>query len=141
MIAAVFSCIGNGGYYIEPSLIKGTVDNNGVITSVNKNTIPEKVLSDSTCNRLCDALEKTISDGTGTPAQSKFYTACTKTATAQSGQYDKYGNEIKYCWFVGFFPKENPQYTICIMKEQGSSGGSDCGPVFKEIAENILFNF
>ena len=86
-------------------------------------------------------MTKTVINGTGVYAKSPLYTCCAKTATAQSGQYDKNGNEIKFCWFVGFFPVESPQYTIYIMQENGVSGGSDCGPVFKEIAENILFDF
>jgi cell division protein FtsI/penicillin-binding protein 2 len=101
----------------------------------------ETVISDNTCKILSEALSKTTIDGTGTAAQSHLYTCCSKTSTAQSGQYDENGKEINFCWFVGFFPKENPQYTICIMKENGSSGGSDCGPAFKEIAQALLFNF
>ena len=140
-IATVFSCIANDGYYTAPSLILGTVDKSGNLLKSTKEKTKEKVISSEACNIIKTALAKTVTEGTGTTAQSNIYTCCTKTATAQSGQYDENGNEIKFCWFVGFFPKENPQYTICIMKEQGSSGGSDCGPVFKEIAENILFNF
>lgn len=140
-IATIFSCIGNGGYYTEPTLILGTVDKDGNTAKLRTDHTKQKILSDYTCSKLKDALSKIVTEGTGTMAFSKLYTCCTKTATAQSGQYDENGNEIKICWFTGFFPKENPQYTICIMKEQGSSGGSDCGPIFKEIAENILFNF
>ena len=47
------------------------------------------------------------------------------------------GVEIKYAWYVGFFPYEDPKYVICIMKENGISGGNDCAPAFKEISENI----
>ena len=52
-------------------------------------------------------------------------------------EYNNEGKEIMYCWFAGFFPKENPRYTICVMKEDGTSGGKDCCPVFKKIAEEI----
>lgn len=139
-ITAVFSTIANNGCYIEPTLIKGTVDHEGTFTKAEEKE-SEKIISDSTCNILKEALSKTTVDGTGTSAQSHLYNCCAKTATAQSGQYDENGKEINFCWFVGFFPKENPQYTICIMKENGSSGGSDCGPAFKEIAQALLFNF
>ena len=84
-----------------------------------------------------NAMYRTTTEGTGKIAFSSLFNSCTKTATAQSGQYDKNGNEIKICWFTGFFPAENPKYTICVIKENGVSGGSDCGPVFKEISENI----
>jgi penicillin-binding protein 2 len=137
-IACIFSVIANKGAYIKPTLIRGNVDENGKIIET-KRKDKESALSENTCNILADALQETTITGTGAAAHSNLYTCCTKTATAQSGQFDEFGNEIKFCWFVGYFPKENPQYTICIMKENGSSGGSDCGPAFKEIAENILF--
>lgn len=139
-IATMLSAIGNGGYYITPTLILGKTDKAGKLTK-NENQEKIKILKNSTCNTLKRAMKKTVTDGTGAYAKSPLYTSCTKTATAQSGQYDENGNEIKFCWFVGFFPEDKPQYTICIMKEDGVSGGSDCGPVFREIAENILFNF
>ena len=85
-------------------------------------------------------MAKTTTDGTGKTAFTSLFDSCTKTATAQSGQYDENGIEIKYCWFVGFFPIENPQYVICILKENGSSGGTDGAPVFKEISEKIYIN-
>ncbi len=139
-IASMLSAIGNNGYYIEPTLIKGKVNNEGLLYDENKSQMT-KIVKQSTCDLIKNGLKNTVTDGTGTSAKSELFECCAKTATAQSGQYDENGNEILYCWFAGFFPIENPQYTICIMKENGSSGGSDCGPVFKEIAENILLNF
>lgn len=139
-VATMLSVIGSNGFYIEPTLIKGKLNNNGDLyeeSEINK----VKIIGQATCKAIKNGLEKTVANGTGTKAQSQLLECCAKTATAQSGQFDKNGKEIMYCWFAGFFPKENPQYTICIMKENGSSGGSDCGPVFKEIAENILLNF
>lgn len=136
-IANLFACIGNGGIMNEPSLIHGYADKNGGFSPSGKEK-GQRVMSESTCDILKDALIKTSTDGTGKYAFSSLYTCCSKTATAQSGQYDKDGNEILYCWFVGFFPAENPQYVICVMKENGISGGTDCAPVFKEIAEGII---
>ena len=86
-------------------------------------------------------MSKTITEGTGKVAFSSLFDSCAKTATAESGQYDEKGNEIKYCWFTGFFPEDDPQYVICILKENGSSGGTDGAPVFKEISEKIFIEF
>ncbi len=138
-IANCFATIANGGIYNEPYIYKGSVDSNGNLTpTVQKDG--EKVLKKSTCKTIKNAMEKTTTEGTGKTAFTSLFKSCTKTATAQSGQYDENGIEIKYCWFVGFFPIENPQYVICILKENGSSGGTDGAPVFKEISENIYIN-
>ncbi len=135
-IAACFATIANGGTYNTPYVFKGAVNENGSLTpSIQKNG--EKVLSKTTCDIIKNAMEETTLSGTGKSAFSSLFNSCTKTATAQSGQYDENGIEIKYCWFVGFFPAEKPEYIICILKENGSSGGTDGAPVFKEISENI----
>ncbi len=135
-IAACFAAIANGGTYNSPYIFKGTIDENGGYNPSMQNT-EKKVLSKKTCDAIKKAMLKTTFEGTGKSAFSSLFEACTKTATAQSGQYDKKGNEIKYCWFVGFFPIENPRYVICILKENGNSGGTDGAPVFKEISEKI----
>lgn len=138
-IANCFATIANGGIYNPPFIYKGSVDANGNLTPIIQNS-GKRLLSESTCETIKRAMAKTTTEGTGKSAFSSLFDSCTKTATAQSGQYDKNGVEIKYCWFVGFFPIENPQYVICILKENGSSGGTDGAPVFKEISENIYIN-
>ncbi len=136
-IACVFATLANNGIYNTPTLIKGFKDTNGNIVNKSKKA-SEEILKPSTCQIINTALKQTVIDGTGKSARSKYFDSYCKTSTAQSGQFDISGNEIKYCWFVGSFPEIDPQYTICIMKEDGISGGNDCGPVFKEIAEKIM---
>ncbi len=136
-IASIFATLGNGGIYNSPTLIKGVINNDGVFTETDKK-VTKRILKTSTCQTINNALKLTVIDGTGKSAYSEKFDSCSKTATAQSGQYDRNGNEIKYCWFVGFFPADEPKYTVCIMKENGISGGQDCGPVFKDVAERIV---
>ncbi len=45
--------------------------------------------------------------------------------------------EILYTWFAGFYPYDNPEYSIVVMTEDGTSGATDCGPIFRTIVENI----
>lgn len=138
-IANCFATIANGGIYNTPYIYKGSVDANGNLTPAIQSN-GKRVLKKFTCDTIKKAMAVTTTEGTGKTAFTSLFNACTKTATAQSGQYDKNGIEIKYCWFVGFFPMEKPQYVICILKENGSSGGTDGAPVFKEISENIYIN-
>ncbi len=138
-IATFFTTIANNGVMHSPYLIKGTTDKNGDFQPETQQK-GIKILSDSTCEELKKALLKTTREGTGKTAFTSLFDSCTKTGTAQSGQYDENGKEILYCWFTGFFPYDDPRYVICILKENGSSGGADGGPVFKEISENIYIN-
>ncbi len=135
-VAVFLNTIANDGIYKEPYLIKGFVNSDGAFSPKGA-TDTYRIFKENTCKTVKNAMLKTTTNGTGKIAFSSLFDSCTKTATAQSGQYDKNGREIKICWFGGFFPAESPQYTICIMVEDGTSGGADCGPVFKEISENI----
>ncbi len=137
-VAVCYSVIASNGNYIEPTLIKGFADENRKIINA-ASPKERKVLKSETCEELKKYLLKTVKEGTGKPAESEYFSSCGKTATAESGQFNENGTEIKHSWFVGFFPYENPEYVICVMKENGASGSSDDAPVFKEISENIYF--
>lgn len=45
--------------------------------------------------------------------------------------------EVVHAWFAGFYPAEEPRYTIVVFCEGGDSGGDRACPVFKEIADGI----
>ncbi len=135
-VAAFLNTVANDGIYKEPYLIKGIANEKGAF-SPELNHSQTRIFKESSCKTIKNAMLGTVKEGTGELAFSSLFDSCAKTATAQSGQYDNNANEIKICWFGGFFPAQNPKYTICVMKEDGASGGGDCGPVFKEISENI----
>jgi penicillin-binding protein 2 len=135
-IALLYCVIANDGIYNKPFIYNGFTNKNGeyVPTTQCKGS---RLFTKQTCETISEAMLETTISGTGKMAYTPLFQTAAKTATAQSGIYDKEGNEIKYSWFAGFFPYENPEYVICIMKENGSSGGMDGAPVFKEISENI----
>ncbi|MFQ9845863.1 MAG: hypothetical protein ACLRXC_02740 [[Clostridium] leptum] len=43
-------------------------------------------------------------------------------------------------WISGFYPASNPKYVITVFAEDGVGGGTSCGPVFQEIADNLPIN-
>lgn len=135
-VAAFINTIATDGIYKEPYLVRGYTDSKGAFAPIITDS-PYRIFEKDTCRVLKKAMLSTTIDGTGTLAFSSLFNSCGKTATAQSGQYDNTGREIKICWYAGFFPAKNPRYTLCIMVEDGTSGGTDCAPLFKEICENI----
>lgn len=57
-----------------------------------------------------------------------------KTGSAESVQA---GKDVVHGWMTGYFPAEEPEFTITVFIENGQSGSSSAGPVFAEIAEYI----
>ena len=135
-MAAVYSCVANNGKLMKPTLIESLVDKDG--NEVQKASVdpPTIVFSEKTAKELQSFLVNTVENGTGKPAKPEYGSAGGKTATTQSGQFVG-GKETNHVWFAGFYPANNPQYAIIAMKEKGSAGGTDCGPVFKEIADGL----
>lgn len=135
-ICNVMATLARGGIYIDPYLIEGEVDKNGVMTPIKLYGERKQIISEKTAKQIGRFLEKVITDGSGTRAKSDFVTAAGKTATAQTGKFIG-EDEVYNAWFAGYFPAENPQYAVVIMKENGGEGALSCAPVFKEIAENM----
>ncbi len=120
--ASALSCIANGGIYNAPTL--EFKDDKG-----------KQVISKETSVILKDYLKSVVTQGTGVAANYKDNTAG-KTATAQSGVFQD-GKEILNTWFAGFYPYDNPKYTIVVMRENGTSGSEDCCPIFRTIVEKL----
>ncbi len=136
-MAAVYAAIANGGVYTAPSLMMSIIDENRVEIMRAELPASRRVMKKQTAEAVKSLLLETVNSGSGGKAKPDNITAAGKTATAQSGQFDENGEEITQSWFCGFFPYENPEYSIAILKEDGEGGSADCAPVFKYIAERI----
>ena len=136
-IASMIQCIANGGKLIKPSLLEGITDSSGKLIEKQKENLPTYILDETDAKTLCDYMIETVENGTGKAAEPMNSGAGGKTATAQTGIFDKNGNAVCQTWFGGFYPAENPVYTIVVLCENGESGGSTAAPIFKEIADNI----
>ena len=134
-ICRMTCAIANDGIINEPSLIKGMIDENGEI-EYSDFEAGTRVLSYKTARVLKGFMQKTVRAANSMSNPDKT-SAAGKTSTAQTGHFDEFGNETMNCWFTGFFPAYTPKYAVTILSEGGISGNSTCGPVFKEIADNI----
>lgn len=135
-IAEMTACFANGGRLIKSTLIKSIIDDNGNVIQEKTDAAPEVILPQSTADKVKKLLIYTVESGSGSYGRPEKTTAGAKTATAQSGIYSE-GIELYNTWFTGFFPAENPQYAVTVLRENGKSGSTDCGPVFRQIADGI----
>ncbi|MCH5350161.1 MAG: penicillin-binding protein 2 [Oscillospiraceae bacterium] len=134
-ICTMTSAIANNGVLNEPVLIKGFLDENGDMEYSNINA-GKRVISYATARKLKNFMSDTVRANNSMSKPDKT-AAAGKTSTAQTGNFDDLGNEILNCWFTGYFPSYAPKYAVTVLVEGGTSGNSACGPVFREIADNI----
>lgn len=133
-ITNLYSAIANNGVYYDATLIEGTFEDN----EFKPREAPQKNIpfSAAAAQVLKQGLIECVRSGTGKTAAPANVSAAGKTATAQTGRY-KDKKEVVNAWFCGFFPVEGPKYTVTVFVEDAATGGSDCAPIFKEIAEKI----
>ena len=129
----LYSAIASDGMYVLPHIIKGTVSDGATekYDSGNKT----RAMSEETAKQIREDLAAVVKEGTGTQAKPKNTTAAGKTATAQTGRFGSDGKEINNGWFCGFFPAENPKYTVIVMTEGTAEVSS--AAVFADIADSV----
>ncbi len=153
-LAKSYSIFLNGGYIVEPSIIKKVVSNEGELIVNNEyfkcnycsftiddrsyrmpliESQKEKVISPQTSFQILNILEGAIERGTGKSLNKIDYPIAGKTGTT---------NESKDLWFFGL----TPRYVIGVYvgydkpKSIGyrETGSSVALPIFKTIIENYL---
>lgn len=142
-MATAFATIANNGVRIKPHIIKEIRQSDDQIVPRPQ---PEKtqVVSAETARDMRTMLRQVVVAGTARRAQLNGYTSAGKTGTAwKFDEKLKKVNSAKYVSsFIGFAPAENPAVTIAVVMDEpkvgGRDGGQVAGPVFRDIAQQIL---
>ena len=143
---AAYAAIAYGGEYIRPTLIKRDPNMPTVseLEPENENQLEKRrrVFSQKTTDDLTKALVLAVEKGTGKVAQIPHFQIAGKTATAQ--KVDKNGGYKGYVsGFVGFPVNVDRKFVIVVYidnpKTGGYYGGAVAGPVFKNLAEYMLY--
>jgi cell division protein FtsI (penicillin-binding protein 3) len=144
--AILYNAVANNGKMMKPYLLQSVQQDGNMIRQIQPAVLKEKICSDQTLKALKECLIGVCKDS-GATAFKTFkgepFTVAGKTGTAlvANGSHG-YGDHIYQSSFAGFFPAENPQYTIVVVIVNKPFaklfyGASVAGPVFKEIAERL----
>ncbi|MCF0185344.1 MAG: PASTA domain-containing protein, partial [Bacteroidaceae bacterium] len=139
---AFYNAIANNGTMMRPRFIKHVEKDGRVVHQFEPEIIKEQICKPETLEKIQNILIRVVNEGVAKKAGSKQFQVAGKTGTAQVAQNGGYHNGTMHYLvsFCGYFPAENPKYTcIVAMRKRGTpaSGGSQCGPVFKAIAERV----
>jgi cell division protein FtsI/penicillin-binding protein 2 len=157
-LAAAYLCVANDGSYLRPYLIESVrqprnsslaisgFQNADMVTGrAVRSFAPSRLrqaIRPENARRMKDILERVVTEGTGTMAKIDGIAVCGKTGTAQKvepgGHYSKTKSRMT---FIGFFPKEKPQYVIAVLidepKTERFAGTAAC-PAFRQIGEGLI---
>jgi cell division protein FtsI (penicillin-binding protein 3) len=128
---------------MRPYLVNEIREDGRPIHQFQPTIMKDSICSKSTLRQLQECLEGVVLEGTGKGLQSSYYRIAGKTGTALVANGNRgYTDKIYQSTFAGYFPADDPQYTIIVViknKPHAANfyGASVAGPVFKEISDQI----
>ena len=135
-ILTFYNAIANNGVSVRPKFVRAAVKDGEVVKEFPTEVINPKICSDKTLSQIREILRKVVSEGLAKPAGSKQFHVSGKTGTAQISQGTagyKTGRTNYLVSFCGYFPSEEPQYSMIVsIQKPGlpASGGLMAGSVF-----------
>ena len=140
-----YNAIANDGTFVEPRLVRGLVEPDGVTKSLPASAT-RQALTPAVAQTMNKMLQQVVLAGTGTNAIIPGYTVAGKTGTATmpypgkdkllTGQYN--------ASFVGFAPANNPTLSMIVVVERPETtifGGSVAAPVFQQVMSYALRHY
>ncbi len=139
-----YNAVANGGVFVAPRLVRGTVAPNGSVKAAPASS-SHRVIDPTTNAELVSMLEAVVNSGTGVNAAIDGYTVAGKTGTAQIPD----ANQLGYVpgafvgSFAGFAPAENPVLSAVVVLNHPTPiyGGSVAAPVFSTIVQYALQHY
>ena len=128
------------GQYLEPSFVEGIVNEyEQTVSESLYRPVQRQVFSPETAQTVREMLVGVVEEGLGQKASPHVGGAGGKTGTAQTGRYDETGEEIMDAWFAGFYPADEPIYTIVVLLDSGMHSSDDASVIFAEVADSLRF--
>ncbi len=140
-LATATTAIANGGIKLKPWLISEIRDRDGKVIMKGAPEEQGRIISEKTSKQVKQAMERVVTEGTGTRAWVNGYRVGGKTGTAQKMDPRTRAYGSKYMSnFVGIAPIDDPNIVVLVMVDEANvhSGGVVAGPAFSEIVSKVL---
>lgn len=118
MITAA-SAVVNGGYLMEPHIVKAFTDENGNIKETIEPKVVRQVISESTSSTMRELLEGVVAYGTGKNASVAGYRVGGKTGTSEKLPRE---DNKKIASFCGFMPVDDPKVMVLLLLDEPTPG-------------------
>ena len=148
-LVRAMSAVVNGGYLMQPYLVKEIVDGDGNTVSKTEPTVIRQVISEATSKTMCQMLEAVVGDkkdGTGKNAYVAGYRIGGKTGTSTNTVVEAQTGEKQYIVsFIGVAPTDDPKICILVLLDNPNaecgtavSGGAMGAPTVGNMMADIL---
>ncbi|MBK7433452.1 MAG: transpeptidase family protein [Chitinophagaceae bacterium] len=144
----LYNAVANGGKMMKPYLVSAIREFGVDVKKIQPQVMVDHICSDETLAQLRECLAAVVDSMHGTAHKVVYntvYPIAGKTGTAVTALdnkgYNK-GNKIYQASFIGYFPSNQPKYSIAVViqnsRESKMIYGADVsGAVFREISDRI----
>lgn len=148
----VYNAVANNGKMMRPYLVSAVEDYGVVVKTIEPQVLEENICSPETLIQVKECLKAVVDSVHGTGHRILFdsnYSISGKTGTAVTALNNKgynKGNKIYQASFIGYFPSENPKYSMAVVIQNSNEsrliyGADVSGRVFKEISDRIYNHY
>lgn len=150
-VMRAFAIIANGGYSVQPTLLKKIVKNGEVIFDHGKRERKQVLSLEISRELICALKAVTKPGGAGVRADIPGYTEAGKTGTAEKVIRGVYSKRRHFGSFIGFAPADHPQFLLYVAIDDPEYrylpgigtihfGGRCAAPPFRRIMQRT-FNY
>jgi len=147
-ILTFYNAIANDGRMVKPKFVERITKGRKTVKELETEVLVEEVCSKETIDRVKEALEGVVENGTASNLRNADYKIAGKTGTAQIANRNygySYQSRVSHqASFVGYFPADEPQYSCIVVVNAPSQnvyyGNLVAGPIFKEVSDKVYAN-
>jgi len=143
-ILSLYNAVANNGRMMKPVFVDEVRQTGRTIHRFQPQVLNRSIASGYTLRIVREMLEEAVESGTASGIKSSLYPIAGKTGTAQiaiDGAYRSGGRAAYRASFVGYFPADNPVYSMIVVVHNPKgwvyTGSQVAAPVFKTIADKI----
>lgn len=142
----LYNAVGNNGKMMKPYLVNEVAQDGMAIKKFEPHVAEQSICSESTLMQLQECLNAVCNEQGGTGYllfKNSPYKVAGKTGTALVANGKRgYSDHIYQSSFAGYFPLNNPKYSIIVVIKNKPFakkyyGAAVAGPVFKEISDRL----
>ena len=142
----LYNAVGNDGKMMKPYLVNEVSQDGIAVRKIEPHVVEQSICSESTLRQLQECLNAVCNEQGGTGYllfKNSPYKVAGKTGTALVANGKRgYSDHIYQSSFAGYFPLNNPKYSIIVVIKNKAFakkyyGASVAGPVFKEISDKL----
>lgn len=129
----ITAAIANGGILMKPYLMDHVENSGGDVIRKFSPSVAGELMVPNEADALKNLMVQVVNVGTGSALKRDSCQVAGKTGSAEVDKAKE-----THAWFVGFAPADDPKIAVCVIVEEGGSGGHTAAPIAAKLFDAWL---